>query len=131
VDPGILETMFFHNLRVQTSIADALRSWSSRARLYVLSNHRAEWLLPKLTDAGLTGSFEAVYISDRLGMAKPDSRIFRYVASQLPSSSPVLYVDDDQRNLDAAAGVGWQTLLAAETHEKWIENIHTWCGTHP
>ena len=54
---------------------------------------------------GLITSFEA-------GMMKPDPEIFRYTAAKLGiDPAETLFLDDSQKNLDAASSVGYHTAL--------------------
>lgn len=54
---------------------------------------------------GMVTSFEAK-------MMKPDPAIFRYAAETLKiEPAETLFLDDSQKNLDAAASVGFQTAL--------------------
>ena len=41
----------------------------SDARIWLLSNHRADWLLPRLERFGLGGRFERTLVSDQIGAA--------------------------------------------------------------
>ena len=66
----------------------------------------AEPVYPFLQD------FDRRYISGHLGVTKPDPTIYQMVESDcgLPPDS-LLFADDRQENLDAAATRGWQTHL--------------------
>jgi putative hydrolase of the HAD superfamily len=56
--------------------------------------------------------FDAVIISCEVGCAKPDPRIYRIALARLGVDAPAaIFVDDVAANLDAAAGLGLQTLL--------------------
>lgn len=72
--------------------------------IWLLSNHRSEWLLPRLQRFGLDGRFERVYVSDAIGLVKPDVAAFR-LAQRAAGSRPILYVDDKPANVAAAAEV--------------------------
>lgn len=72
--------------------------------IWLLSNHRSEWLLPRLQRFGLDGRFERIYVSDAIGLVKPDVEAFR-LAQRAAGSRPILYVDDKPANVAAAAEV--------------------------
>lgn len=74
------------------------------APVWLLSNHRSEWLLPRLQRFGLDGRFERVYVSDAIGLVKPDVEAFR-LAQRAAGSRRILYVDDKPANVAAAAQV--------------------------
>jgi HAD superfamily hydrolase (TIGR01509 family) len=56
--------------------------------------------------------FDAVVISDRVGLRKPDPAIFRLAADALGlPTSQCLFVDDTEHNLSGAAGLGMGVLF--------------------
>jgi putative hydrolase of the HAD superfamily len=82
-------------------------------RTWVLSNHRTAWVMPVLEPLVRDGHIERVLVSDEIGAYKPEPRAFEIPLELSGVPAPdVLFVDDKQRNLDAAAAVGMQTLLA-------------------
>lgn len=102
-----------------------LAEWRAHADLHLLSNHRAEWLLPVL--AKELPLFASVTISSEVGCAKPQPEIFRRVASRLPAGAPVLFVDDQSHNLQAAIELGWMTLKA-DADGRWVEEVAPMLG---
>jgi epoxide hydrolase-like predicted phosphatase len=55
--------------------------------------------------------FDRVYLSHRLGMRKPDPRIFEFVLNDCAfNPSATLFIDDVKENVDAAASLGIQTI---------------------
>jgi putative hydrolase of the HAD superfamily len=55
----------------------------------------------------LLGLFDRAFLSFELGMVKPDPEIFEHVVQALGVSAPqVLFLDDNQLNVDQARGVG-------------------------
>lgn len=66
------------------------------------------------------GAFDAVVISGRVGMRKPEPRIYRHTATliDLPPDRCV-FVDDLQRNVEAAVGVGMVGIL----HHSYDETL--------
>ena len=86
-------------------------------RLILLSNTNPfmmSWALSKDFDGGrasLEDYFDALYLSFRLGVMKPDLRFFKTVLEReriRPEDS--LFVDDGPRNVKAAAGLGINTF---------------------
>lgn len=57
-------------------------------RLFAATNGVAEIQSQRLEMAELTGLFEQVFISEDLGYAKPDSRFFAAMASQIADFDP-------------------------------------------
>lgn len=70
--------------------------------IWLLSNHRTDWLMARLDRFGLTERFERIYVSDALGAAKPSDRAF----SVLTGHAGLHYYDDSERNVTAARKLG-------------------------
>lgn len=80
-------------------------------RLWLLSNHRTGWLLPRLSTFGIAERFERVLVSDRLGVAKPDRRAFAAIV-EAARTAAVCLVDDSPQNVAVAAELGLDARLA-------------------
>lgn len=78
--------------------------------LWLLSNHRSEWLLPRLARFGIADRFERVLVSDRLGAAKPDVRAFAPLLDA-GRHRTVCFIDDSPRNVAAARRLGIDARL--------------------
>lgn len=62
--------------------------------------------------------FDGVLTSFEAGVQKPDPRIFEIAARRFGiDPGETLFIDDSQRNLDSAAGLGFLTLLVAPGEE--------------
>jgi HAD superfamily hydrolase (TIGR01509 family) len=70
--------------------------------IWLLSNHRSDWLVPRLDRFGIADRFDRVLVSDRLGAAKPSPAAF----AALVEHGSVVFFDDSQRNVDAARALG-------------------------
>ncbi|MDJ0769125.1 MAG: HAD-IA family hydrolase [Ilumatobacter sp.] len=73
--------------------------------LWLLSNHRSEWLLPRLQRFGLADRFERVLVSDAIGAAKPTPAAFDELVAE-SARRRVLFVDDNETNVEAARRLG-------------------------
>lgn len=69
-----------------------------------------------IRDQGGYELFQPCILSCTAGFAKPDRAIYDELLRQLPGIKPheIIFVDDQQRYLDAAAVLGIQTVLAAD-----------------
>ena len=94
-------------------------------RLILLSNTNPfmmSWALTKDFDGGegsLENYFDALYLSYRLGVMKPDARFFQAVIENehiLPEES--LFVDDGSRNVETARKLGFNTMCP-KNGEDW------------
>jgi len=99
---------------------ERLPAWSQSADLHLLTNHRSEWITPLLTS--VRACIASVTISSEVGYCKPDQRMYRLVHEKLHPIGPILYVDDQQRNLLPASILGWRTLLADRSGQ-WVEAV--------
>jgi glucose-1-phosphatase len=70
--------------------------------MWLLSNHRTEWLLPRLERFGLAQCFERVLVSDALGAAKPSPRAFAAIRAR----HDAVFFDDSHCNVEAARALG-------------------------
>ena len=88
----------------------------------MLSNHRSEWLLPRLRKFKLEECFARVLVSDKVGAAKPDPAAFHPIVCSHVDCSRVLFVDDQQRNLETASRLGFKVLHATE-EASWTQVV--------
>jgi putative hydrolase of the HAD superfamily len=70
--------------------------------MWLLSNHRTDWLMPRLERFGLTGRFECILVSDALGAAKPSPMAF----APLRTRDDTVFFDDSPCNVEAARALG-------------------------
>jgi putative hydrolase of the HAD superfamily len=101
-----------------------LAGWSRHARLVLISNHRHEWLLPRLDACGVTGHFAEVCISSTTGLVKPEPAAYERALGEMDRRS-VLYVDDKGANVDAARELGIRSALA-DRDGLWIGEVDAW-----
>ena len=80
--------------------------------LFALSNWAAETFERTHHLFPFLSSFEGLVISGRIGLAKPDPRIFRHLLdSHGLSAGDTLFVDDRTSNVEAARALGIEGLL--------------------
>lgn len=70
--------------------------------MWLLSNHRTAWLLPRLERFGVADRFERILVSDALGAAKPSPVAF----AALRARDDTVFFDDSPCNVDAARALG-------------------------
>lgn len=89
----------------------AARFRAAGGRTALLSNSGPEVMARVRAEHPLEARFDVVVISCEVGLAKPDPRIFRLCLERLGlPAGAALFVDDRADNVEAAAGVGLQTL---------------------
>jgi putative hydrolase of the HAD superfamily len=123
------EVSAFTNIRFPQEIDDEFKKWSGlktekliielveklKLRNYVcgLLTNVISPTYELLKSHGLYDMFDSVVASCEIGMAKPDPEIYEYLLDQLPFlPEEILFIDDKQRNLDAAGSYSICTLLA-------------------
>jgi putative hydrolase of the HAD superfamily len=99
-------------------------AWGRDARLVLLSNHRAEWLMPVLYRRMLASHFDRIDISSNTGLVKPDPWAL-HSALGLSAPQSALYIDADTANLQVAATLGIITTLA-EPDGVWMHEVEEW-----
>ena len=107
-----------------------VRRWAGVVPVGVLSNQRAEWVLPVLARAGLLDVLDPLLISSLTGLVKPDPRAFAQLMRLGPPPERVLYVDDRPQALRAAARFGFATLAAHRGHA-WVDAVSARLGLLP
>lgn len=84
--------------------------------VWLLSNHRTDWLRARIVRYGLDGRFERVYVSDGIGRVKPEFDAFRFAQDQA-GSRDITYVDDKPGNVAAASAVFTTALTVSDALE--------------
>lgn len=80
-------------------------------RLYGLTNWSAEMFHEAEPAAPAIGLMQDVLVSGRVGLVKPDPRIFEAATERFAlDPARTLFVDDSVANVTAAAGLGFRTL---------------------
>lgn len=92
--------------------APYVRRWAARVPIWLLSNHRTSWLLPRLARFDLLDCFDCILVSDALGAMKPDPAAFREIRKFASAPERVLFVDDQLVNVRSAGRLGFLTLYA-------------------
>lgn len=101
------------DLRPRVEIIDLVRrARATGVRAAVLSNSRGTGDHDPYDGYDLEANFDAIVISDRVGLRKPSPEIYRLTAHKigLPPAECV-FVDDTEHNLSAARDLGMATLL--------------------
>jgi 2-haloacid dehalogenase len=80
--------------------------------LYALSNWNADTFERTRALFPFLGAFDGLVISGRIGLAKPDPRIYRHLLEAHGlAAGEVLFVDDRAPNVEAAGALGIEGLL--------------------
>lgn len=104
-------------------------------RVCILSNTNPfmmQWVLSGEFDGqghGLDHYFDALYLSYRMKVMKPDPKIFRMMLeSENADPAETIFIDDGPRNVEAAQRLGITTLMP-ENGSAWWQLIHQLLAT--
>lgn len=112
VDPGEFSVRYLAHLSQRGDLIDGaeemVRTLSDRYRLLILTNGLSEVQRSRLAHSGLAGAFEDIVISDEVGAAKPDGRIFDVALARMgmPPKPEVLIIGDSLSS-DIAGGAAY------------------------
>ncbi|MBE1874967.1 HAD family phosphatase [Myceligenerans sp. TRM 65318] len=85
-------------------------------RLYGLTNWSAETFRHAEPAAPAIGLLDGVVVSGRVGLAKPDERIYELLARRFDvDPARAVFVDDKQENIDAARSCGFHAIRFTDT----------------
>src|SRR5512136_2045056 len=123
LDPG-LEDEYLQRYQLTDGLNDFLEVVNSQGyEVWCLSNDISEWSKKLRTRFGLNKYVRGFVISGDVGARKPEQTIFDHLINQLTvSPSEAVFVDDQQKNLDVAAALGFSTILFTPTgHDSTAE----------
>jgi putative hydrolase of the HAD superfamily len=101
------------DIRPRPEVIDlAVRARAAGVRTAILSNSLGTGDHDPYAEYDLDKLFDAVVISDRVGLRKPGPEIYQLTASKIGLPPRMcLFVDDTERNLPTARDLGMGTLL--------------------
>ena len=93
--------------------------------VWCLSNDLSEWSKKLRHRFGLEKYIAGFVISGDIGIRKPDSAIFHVLLKQ-SNMDPhnAIFVDDNRKNLDSAAVIGFETILFKPTNQNLLNSRH-------
>jgi HAD superfamily hydrolase (TIGR01509 family) len=100
-------------------------------QIWCLSNDVSEWSKKLRVRFGLEKYIRGFVISGDVGLRKPDPAIFvSLVGRSRIKPEEAIFVDDSIRNLDAAAKLGFQTMVfdPGADHQVQSHNVATTFG---
>ena len=94
--------------RIEHHTLNFLRNHGPSVRLALLTN-ATDRLRADLTELGIWETFDSIFNSSAMGVAKPDAKVFSLVLNQLGClASEVVFIDDALANVRAAQALGWR-----------------------
>jgi len=113
---------YFSGDHMDQELLQLIRDLRARYKIGLLSNapDKLGYWLHQSWDIGRF--FDAVVYSAEVGIAKPDPRIYQLILEQLAvQPSEALFVDDDPRNVEAAAALGIQAIRFTSTEALTVD----------
>jgi len=107
--------------------AARLPAWAARVPIWLLTNHRTAWIDRRLDRLGLRRYLSRILVSDALKALKPDPVVFAPILAHVRDPATVLVVDDQVKNVAAAAALGLCSLLADPAGD-WVSEVDRWLG---
>lgn len=125
LDPG-LEDEYLQRYKLTDGLTDFLEAINSQGyEVWCLSNDISEWSKKLRARFGLDKYIRGFVISGDIGVRKPEQAIFDHLIGQLTvSPHDAVFVDDQRRNLDVAAALGFSTILFAPAGHDLTDKTH-------
>ena len=125
LDPG-LEDEYLQRYELTDGLTDFLEAVNSQGyEVWCLSNDISEWSKKLRARFGLDKYVRGFVISGDVGVRKPEQAIFAHLIGQLTvSPRDAVFVDDQRRNLDVAAALGFSTILFAPAGHDLTDEKH-------
>lgn len=91
---------------------DVVEGLSARGERLALLSNMPSAMADEFEAASWARYFRKLFFSSRLGLIKPDPKVFEHVLDELQAEpEQVTFVDDKQQNVDAAASLGIRAIL--------------------
>ena len=111
---------------------ELVKELSFTHQLYIITNGNVVSQHPRLRHSGLAPYFKEVFVSEAVGVGKPDKRYFDYVAGHIPGFTPdeaVVIGDSPSSDIQGAVNAGlrsiWYDPPGAWTRERSAPG-YTW-----
>jgi HAD superfamily hydrolase (TIGR01509 family) len=125
LDPG-LEDEYLQRYELTDGLTDFLEAVNSQGyEVWCLSNDIWEWSKKLRARFGLDSYIRGFVISGDVGVRKPEQAIFdRLIGQSKVSPRDAVFVDDQRRNLDVAAALGFSTILFVPSGHDLTDEKH-------
>lgn len=116
-DPEAVNTAYFRAL-AQTGTpypgaVELAAGLAERFSLYMITNGNVVSQMPRLENAGLLPYFKDVFVSEAVGVGKPDKRYFDHVAANIPGFAPedaIVIGDSLTSDIQGAVNAGLRSI---------------------
>lgn len=101
----------YYDRQIDPLIVGCIQEMKPRYKIGLLTNTSDEFIEPFLVKHHLRKLFDDIVISAKIGLLKPDVRIYQYFAQQaglLPQQ--ILFIDNSPENIVAAESIGMMAI---------------------
>lgn len=103
---------------INPQVLALVRSCKANYLTAVLTNAHHEYVEPLFVEAGFYNIFDKIIISSRVGVVKPDKRIFEFTLQQLAiTAHQALFIDDIERNVEGARAIGMTGIVYKDVNQ--------------
>lgn len=105
---------------------ELVKELSLTYELYMITNGNVVSALPRIANSGLAPYFKDVFVSEAVGVGKPDKRYFDHVAAHIPGFSPeeaVVIGDSPTSDIQGAVNAGLRSI--------WYDPPGAWTQERP
>lgn len=109
---SLLRDLYHRNIVINREILDLVKQLDQDYALYILANESLEGMNVKKEKFDLHNYFLEIFNSAELGVSKPDQKLFFTVLKKINTSADrVLFIDDQEKNINAAQKLGIKSVL--------------------
>ncbi len=102
----------YESEQLNPQILSLIETLHAKYKTGLLTNAHHDYIDQIIEKAHLRDLFDVLVISSREGVIKPDPRIFQIMLERLEASpEEIIYVDDQQRHVEAAKLLGIKAIL--------------------
>jgi len=105
---------------------EALKKLSKKYRLFITSNGTAKVQNKRLDSAGIRQCFEGIFISQDIGINKPDKGFFDYAFARIPGFDPskaMIVGDSPSSDILGGQNAGIATCWINPNHRKYSREV--------
>lgn len=102
----------YESEKIDPRVTGMINELHKNYKTALVTNAHHEFIDTILEENNLAQIFDAVVVSSRLGIVKPNPQIFKYALEKLDvEPSEAIYIDDLDRHVASAAELGLKTIL--------------------
>ncbi len=110
-DIDTIEKKYLDTYEIIPNLDKIIIPLKKKYRIIALSNHPAPWMQYIISKFHLDKIFEMIYVSGKVGMKKPQEKLFLKIINDFNvNPTECIFIDDQNKNLAAASKLGFKTI---------------------